>query len=58
VLRDIEGLSTREAAHVAGIGEATLKRRLHQARLKIRAELGDSALAAAPCSTRPIQERR
>ena len=45
VLRDIEGLSTREAAHVAGIGEAALKSRLHQARLKIRAELGDEALA-------------
>ena len=58
VLRDIEGLSTREAAYVAGIGEATLKRRLHQARLKIRAELGDSPLSAAPCSARPIQERR
>ena len=58
VLRDIEGLSTREAAHVAGIGEATLKRRLHQARLKIRAELCDSPLSAAPCSARPIQERR
>jgi RNA polymerase sigma-70 factor (ECF subfamily) len=47
VLRDIEGLSTREAAHVAGIGEAALKSRLHQARLKIRAELGDEALATA-----------
>jgi RNA polymerase sigma-70 factor (ECF subfamily) len=56
VLRDIEGLSTRDAAHVAGIREATLKRRLHQARLKIRAELDDSALAAAPCSGRAIRE--
>jgi RNA polymerase sigma-70 factor (ECF subfamily) len=47
VLRDIEGLSTREAAYVAGIGEAALKSRLHHARLKIRAALGDEALATA-----------
>ncbi len=56
VLRDIEGLSTREAAHVAGVGQATLKRRLHQARLKIRAELGDRALAAEAGDARPIRE--
>ena len=56
VLRDIEGLSTREAAYVAGIGEATLKRRLHQARLKIRAELGDRALAAEACDERLRRE--
>lgn len=47
VLRDIEGLSTREAADIAGIGQAALKSRLHQARLKIRAALGDDALMAA-----------
>jgi RNA polymerase sigma-70 factor (ECF subfamily) len=47
VLRDIEGLSTREAANVVGVGEAAFKSRLHQARLKIRAALGDEALIAA-----------
>lgn len=39
VLRDIEGLTTREAAAAAGIGERALKSRLHQARLRIRAAL-------------------
>ncbi len=47
VLRDVEGLSTTEAAEIAGIGEAAFKSRLHQARLKVRAELGDEALIAA-----------
>ena len=45
VLRDIEGLSTREAAEIAGVGEAAFKSRLHQARLKVRASVGDAALA-------------
>jgi RNA polymerase sigma-70 factor, ECF subfamily len=48
VLRDIEGLSTREAAGIVGVGEAAFKSRLHQARLKVRASLGDAALTAAP----------
>ena len=39
VLRDIEGLSTREAASAAGIGEAALKVRLHRARLALRAAM-------------------
>jgi RNA polymerase sigma-70 factor (ECF subfamily) len=47
VLRDVEGLSTREAANVAGVGEAAFKSRLHQARLKLRIALGDDALIAA-----------
>jgi RNA polymerase sigma-70 factor (ECF subfamily) len=47
VLRDIEGLSTRDAAQIAGVGEAAFKSRLHQARLKLRSALGDDALIAA-----------
>ena len=47
VLRDIEGLSTREAAEIVGVGEAAFKSRLHQARLKVRASLGDAALLEA-----------
>jgi RNA polymerase sigma-70 factor (ECF subfamily) len=47
VLRDLEGLSTREAAEIAGVGEAAFKSRLHEARLKVRASLGDTALVAA-----------
>jgi DNA-directed RNA polymerase specialized sigma24 family protein len=46
VLRDIEGLSTREAAKIARVGEAAFKSRLHEARLKVRALLGDDALIA------------
>ncbi|MCW3029718.1 MAG: polymerase subunit sigma-70 [Solirubrobacterales bacterium] len=47
VLRDVEGLSTRDAAKIAGVGEAAFKSRLHQARLKVRAAVGDTALVAA-----------
>jgi RNA polymerase sigma-70 factor, ECF subfamily len=46
VLRDIEGFSTREAAEIVGIGEAAFKSRLHQARLRVRAVIGDEALVA------------
>jgi RNA polymerase sigma-70 factor, ECF subfamily len=46
VLRDVEGLSTREAAKIVGVGEAAFKSRLHQARLKVRASVGDAALVA------------
>jgi RNA polymerase sigma-70 factor (ECF subfamily) len=46
VLRDIEGLSTREAAEIAGVKEAAFKSRLHQGRLQIRAALSDQALIA------------
>ena len=47
VLRDIEGLSTRDAAEITGVGEAAFKSRLHQARLKVRAALGDDTLIKA-----------
>lgn len=46
VLRDIEGLSTREAAEIVGVGEPAFKSRLHQARLTVRAALGDETLVA------------
>jgi RNA polymerase sigma-70 factor (ECF subfamily) len=39
VLREIEGLSTREVAEVLGISEANVKTRLHRARLLLREEL-------------------
>lgn len=44
-LRDVEGLSTEEAAEVLGIGERALKSRLHRGRMALRAEL-DSYFAA------------
>jgi RNA polymerase sigma-70 factor, ECF subfamily len=47
VLRDVEGLSTQEAAQIAGVGQAAFKSRLHQARLKVRAAIGDEALIDA-----------
>jgi RNA polymerase sigma-70 factor (ECF subfamily) len=36
VLRDVEGLSTREAAEVMDLSEAAFKSRLHRARLAVR----------------------
>jgi RNA polymerase sigma-70 factor (ECF subfamily) len=39
VLRDIEGLSTREAAEIVGVGEAAFKSRLHRGRMQLRALL-------------------
>jgi RNA polymerase sigma-70 factor, ECF subfamily len=47
VLRDVEGLSTQEAAQIVGISQAAFKSRLHQARLRVRAAIGDRALAAS-----------
>jgi RNA polymerase sigma-70 factor, ECF subfamily len=42
VLREIEGLSTREVADVMGISEANVKTRLHRARIMLREHLGAS----------------
>lgn len=39
VLRDMEGLSTKEVAAVSGISEANVKTRLHRARLMLRRHL-------------------
>jgi len=39
VLRDVEGLSTEEAAEIAGVGEAAFKSRLHRGRMQLRALL-------------------
>lgn len=39
VLRDIEGLSTKEAADIAGVGEAAFKSRLHRGRMQLRSLL-------------------
>jgi RNA polymerase sigma-70 factor (ECF subfamily) len=41
ILRDIEGLSTVDAAAVLGLGEAALKSRLHRARVAVRRGLED-----------------
>ena len=39
VLRDIEGLSTQDAAEIVGVGEAAFKSRLHRGRMQLRALL-------------------
>jgi RNA polymerase sigma-70 factor (ECF subfamily) len=41
VLRDVRGLSTREAAAVMGLHEGAFKSRLHRARLAVRAQIAD-----------------
>lgn len=41
VLRDVEGLSTREAAEVMDLREAAFKSRLHRARLAVRRALDE-----------------
>src|SRR5260370_1201237 len=46
-LRDVEGQSTQQAAQITRRGQAAVKNRLHQARLKIRAAIGDHALSDA-----------
>ena len=51
VLRDIEGLSTSEAAQTLGLTETNVKVRLHRARLALREKLSHyfgPTLAAAP----------
>jgi RNA polymerase sigma-70 factor, ECF subfamily len=39
VLRDIDGLSTHDAAEIAGVREAAFKSRLHRGRMQLRALL-------------------
>jgi RNA polymerase sigma-70 factor (ECF subfamily) len=41
ILRDVEGLSTAEAAAIMGLGEAAFKSRLHRARLAVRKAVED-----------------
>ena len=42
VMREMEGLSTKEVAAVTGLSEANVKQRLHRARLALRRELEGS----------------
>ncbi|MCA1676270.1 MAG: hypothetical protein LC799_30205 [Actinobacteria bacterium] len=43
VLRDVEGLSTQEAASVLDLGEAAFKSRLHRGRMALRSLVGPAA---------------
>ena len=47
VLRDVEGLSTAEAAAVMDLGEAAFKSRLHRARLAVRETIDQYLVEAA-----------
>ena len=47
VLRDVEGLSTQEVAEIASVSQAAFKSRLHLARLRVRAAIGDEALVTS-----------
>jgi RNA polymerase sigma-70 factor (ECF subfamily) len=40
-LRELEGLSTQEVAHVTGISEANVKTRLHRARTRLQSLIAD-----------------
>ena len=40
VMREMEGLSTREVAAIIGVSEANVKTRLHRARVMLRRHLG------------------
>jgi RNA polymerase sigma-70 factor (ECF subfamily) len=42
VMREIEGLSTREVATITGMSEANVKTRLHRAHLMLRKHLGQT----------------
>lgn len=53
VLRDLEGLSTAEAALALGISEAALKVRLHRARLALRSVLAGYLTEAPAPGTDP-----
>jgi RNA polymerase sigma-70 factor, ECF subfamily len=46
ILRDVEGLTTQEAAEVMELGEAAFKSRLHRARLAVRRALDEYFLEA------------
>lgn len=41
ILRDVEGLSTAEAAEIMELGEAAFKSRLHRARMSVREAVAD-----------------
>jgi RNA polymerase sigma-70 factor (ECF subfamily) len=45
LLREMEGLSTREVADVTGMTEVNVKTRLHRARVMLREALGSEDAA-------------
>jgi RNA polymerase sigma-70 factor, ECF subfamily len=57
VMRDVEELSTAEAARLLGLGEPTVKTRLHRARRMLRELLGDQ-IAASLNDVFPFERQR
>jgi RNA polymerase sigma-70 factor (ECF subfamily) len=57
ILRQVEGLSTEETAHVLSIEPETVKTRLHRARMRLRQTLQDE-LAPALTDTFPFEGER
>jgi RNA polymerase sigma-70 factor, ECF subfamily len=57
VLRDVEGLSTAEAATILGIGESALKVRLHRARIALRESLTPYLQGSAEGGRTPGESR-
>jgi RNA polymerase sigma-70 factor (ECF subfamily) len=57
VMRDVEELSTAEAARLLGLGEPTVKTRLHRARRMLRELLGDQ-IAASLNDVFPFERHR
>ncbi len=54
VLRDLEGLSTQEAAETLGVPENTLKSRLHRARLRLAGRIRSGSAQGGNCSGEPM----
>jgi RNA polymerase sigma-70 factor (ECF subfamily) len=48
MLREVDGMSTADAAQALGVSEVVVKVRLHRARLALRDRLYERAGAAAP----------
>ena len=49
-LRDLDGMTTSEAAHILGVADVTVKAQVSRARARLR-RLTGKALDAKPCST-------
>ncbi len=57
-LREMEGLSTRDAAEVLRVSEDTVKARLHRARLFLQRELATAAAPRTPRVRKTRAQRR